>query len=178
MKNKFTIKGWFHSNMNKSKYEMTTEFHKAFNRPIAESPEALSSDQSINRMSWTAEEIIEFLHSTTENDQEFDELYCQLIDNMESTYQKQMHKERHQNKLIGQSDALIDMLYFIFGSFTEIGINPDPIFNIVHAANMAKIWSDGKAHYNEAGKVIKPPEWVAPESLIEAEVLRQIRESI
>ena len=38
--------------------------------------------------------------------------------------------------LVEQVDALTDILYFTYGSFSLLGIVPDRIFEIVHQANM------------------------------------------
>jgi len=66
-----------------------------------------------------------------------------------------------------QADAMIDLIYFALGTLVEMGVKPKEIFDIVHNANMTKIWSDGKVHYREDnGKVIKPPEWQDPEPKI------------
>lgn len=74
-----------------------------------------------------------------------------------------------------QADALIDAIYFCLGGFVELGINPEPVFDIVQKANMAKLWADGKPHYREFdGKVAKPEGWQAPEPQIQAEIERQM----
>lgn len=65
--------------------------------------------------------------------------------------------------LDGQADAMIDLIYFALGTMVEMGVQPDALFNIVHEANMSKLWEDGKPRYREDGKVIKPATWVAPE---------------
>lgn len=58
--------------------------------------------------------------------------------------------------IIKQADAMIDTIYFALGTLVEIAIEPDELFYIVQNANMSKLWPDGKQHYNEMGKVIKP----------------------
>jgi len=63
-----------------------------------------------------------------------------------------------------QADAMIDLIYFALGTLVEMGIPPDELFIIVHESNMAKLWEDGKAHCNTDGKIIKPENWVDPES--------------
>jgi predicted HAD superfamily Cof-like phosphohydrolase len=78
------------------------------------------------------------------------------------------------NNIIDEADALADILYIVFGTAVEHGLNMQPIVDIVQNANMAKLWEDGKPRFNEIGKVIKPPSWEAPEALIELEVMRQI----
>jgi predicted HAD superfamily Cof-like phosphohydrolase len=72
-----------------------------------------------------------------------------------------------------QADALIDLIYFALGTFVEMGLAPEKLFEIVHAANMAKLGPEGKPIYNEQGKVSKPEGWQAPEPLLIAEINRQ-----
>lgn len=81
------------------------------------------------------------------------------------------------NTLEDEVDAMIDELYFVFGTLVSMGVDPEPIFKIVQQANMAKVWEDGKVHYKEDGKIAKPANWVAPEPLIVAEINRQIAAS-
>ena len=70
-----------------------------------------------------------------------------------------------------QADAMIDLIYFALGTLVEMGVKPDKLFDIVHDANMSKLWSDGKVHRREIdGKVIKPPEWEDPEPKLRAAV--------
>lgn len=75
-----------------------------------------------------------------------------------------------------EADALIDLIYFALGTFVEMGIKPQQIFDIVQKANMDKVWPDGTVHRREDGKVQKPPEWEAPEPKIIAEIDRQASE--
>lgn len=78
------------------------------------------------------------------------------------------------DNIVDEADALGDMLYILFGTCVEHGLNMQPIFDIIQEANMNKIWDDGVPHFNELGKVIKPPNWVKPEPLIELEVMKQM----
>lgn len=73
-----------------------------------------------------------------------------------------------------QADALTDALYFILGGFAMMGIEPFNLLEIVHNANMSKLWEDGKPRYKEDGKVKKPEGWVAPEPLLQKEIERQL----
>lgn len=68
-----------------------------------------------------------------------------------------------------QADAMIDLMYFALGTMVEMGLEADELFAIVQQANMAKLWSDGKPHYNpKDGKVIKPEGWEDPAPKIKA----------
>lgn len=162
--------------MTKSHYDMTTEFHKAFNCPAPDKPTILTEQQVMNRASWIGEEIIELLHGSSVDDEHFFKMFSTLLDNMENTYVKQLEKHRDEDVLTAQCDAFTDILYFGNGGFTELGIDPTNLFQIVHSANMAKIWPDGEPHYNEVGKVIKPENWVAPEAELKKEIERQIKQ--
>jgi predicted HAD superfamily Cof-like phosphohydrolase len=62
-----------------------------------------------------------------------------------------------------QTDAMIDLIYFALGTLVEMGVKPKKIFDIVHNANMSKLWEDGKVRYREGdNKVLKPPSWEDP----------------
>ena len=68
-----------------------------------------------------------------------------------------------------QADAMIDLMYFALGTMVEMGLEADELFDIVQQANMAKLWPDGKPHYNtKDGKVIKPEGWEDPAPKIKA----------
>jgi predicted HAD superfamily Cof-like phosphohydrolase len=71
-----------------------------------------------------------------------------------------------------QADAMIDLIYFALGTLVEMGVPPEGIFNIVHKANMDKLWEDGLPRWKADGKTMKPPGWTDPRPLIEAEIAR------
>ncbi len=69
--------------------------------------------------------------------------------------------------LVDQTDAIIDLLYFAFGTLVEMGVPcPYTLFKEVHRANMDKLWADGKPHYREDGKIVKPAGWQGPEEAL------------
>lgn len=59
-------------------------------------------------------------------------------------------------------DALTDLLYVTYGAGHAIGINLDKCFEEVHNSNMSKLGEDGKPIYREDGKVLKGPNYWAP----------------
>ena len=60
------------------------------------------------------------------------------------------------------ADALTDILYVTYGAGYAYGINLDKCFKEVQRANMSKLGKDGKPIYNEQGKVMKGPNYSAP----------------
>ncbi|MFC5986958.1 hypothetical protein [Marinicrinis lubricantis] len=75
-----------------------------------------------------------------------------------------------------QADALIDLIYFAMGTFVEMGVRPEKLFEIVNEANMSKLWPDGEPHFNEQGKIVKPEGWQPPEEKLAEEIRRQLKE--
>jgi predicted HAD superfamily Cof-like phosphohydrolase len=80
------------------------------------------------------------------------------------------------NDVCEQVDAMIDLIYFALGTLVEMGVRPGKIFDIVHAANMAKLQPDGRPLFDMDGKIIKPPGWQSPEGAIVVEIENQIAE--
>ena len=60
------------------------------------------------------------------------------------------------------ADALTDILYVTYGAGFAYGIDLDKCFKEVQRANMSKLGTDGKPIYNEKGKVMKGPNYSAP----------------
>ena len=60
------------------------------------------------------------------------------------------------------ADALTDILYVTYGAGYAYGIDLDKCFKEVQRANMSKLGEDGKPIYNEKGKVMKGPNYLAP----------------
>jgi len=60
------------------------------------------------------------------------------------------------------ADALADILYVTYGAGYAYGIDLDKCFKEVQRANMSKLGKDGKPIYNDKGKVMKGPNYLAP----------------
>lgn len=74
-----------------------------------------------------------------------------------------------------QADALVDAIYYICDFAVRNGINLDPLFDIVHGANMQKV-VDGKVIRRDDGKILKPEDWEDPAPKLNAEMARQQNE--
>ena len=60
------------------------------------------------------------------------------------------------------ADALTDILYVTYGAGHAFGIDLDKCFEEVQASNMSKLGENDKPIYNEAGKVMKGPNYFKP----------------
>jgi|TARA_B110000261_G_C12776544_1_gene234650 predicted HAD superfamily Cof-like phosphohydrolase len=61
------------------------------------------------------------------------------------------------------ADALTDILYVTYGAGHAFGIDLDKCFDEVQKSNMSKLGLNGKPIYNEAGKVMKGPNYFKPD---------------
>ena len=60
------------------------------------------------------------------------------------------------------ADALTDILYVTYGAGHAFGIDLDKCFEEVQNSNMSKLDENGKPIYNDAGKVMKGPNYFKP----------------
>lgn len=90
--------------------------------------------------------------------EEYDEVVEALdfLERVELGYTSYQIKEA----MVEVASELADLLYVVYGTAEELGINLEAVFNAIHRANMSKVWDDGTVHRNEFGKVIKPPNFV------------------
>ena len=73
-------------------------------------------------------------------------------------------KQAMKNKDLKEAvDALTDILYVTYGAGHAFGVNLDKCFDEVQKSNMSKLGEDGKPIYNEAGKVMKGPNYFKPD---------------
>ena len=67
------------------------------------------------------------------------------------------------NDLLEVADALTDILYVTYGAGHAFGIDLDKCFEEVQNSNMSKLGPEGKPIYNNAGKVMKGPNYFKPD---------------
>ena len=67
------------------------------------------------------------------------------------------------NDILEVADALTDILYVTYGAGHSFGVDLDKCFDEVQRSNMSKLGVDGKPIYNDSGKVMKGPDYFAPD---------------
>jgi len=114
-------------------FEKVGKFMKTFGQEVKNKP-GLSSEKINNlRISLINEELEEFKEAIKNND------------------------------LKEAIDALTDILYVTYGAGHAFGVNLDKCFDEVQKSNMSKLGENGKPIYNEAGKVMKGPNYFKPD---------------
>ena len=154
-------------------------FHHLMDERTQEEPKAWDVKGATHRAAFKVEELVEFVRAASNSEEEFQQAVQDLHQALDVSADKVSQKIPAESTLVGQVDALIDTLYFTYGSFVLMGVDPERIFEIVHQANMAKIFPDGKAQFDPVThKILKPEDWEekhAPEPAIKKELERQIR---
>ena len=154
-------------------------FHHMMDERTQEEPKAWDLEGATHRADFKIEELVEFVRASSNSDEDFQAAVAEMHKALDKAATKVSKNIPAKQDLIGQVDALIDTLYFTYGSFVLMGVDPERIFEIVHQANMGKIFPDGKAHFDPVThKILKPDDWeekYAPEPAIKKEIERQIK---
>ncbi len=119
------------------------EFHAAFGAPVRVYPALPTPERSWLRYELIREELSEFAEAINDEN------------------------------IVAAADALGDLLYVTYGAALELGIDIHAVFDEIHRSNMSKLGRDGQPIYRHDGKVLKGPNYRAPN--IEA-VLAEQRE--
>ena len=76
---------------------------------------------------------------------------------------EELESAMNNKDLLEVADALTDILYVTYGAGHAFGIDLDKCFEEVQNSNMSKLDENGKPIYNEAGKVMKGPNYFKPD---------------
>jgi predicted HAD superfamily Cof-like phosphohydrolase len=155
----------------------TDEFQKSFGLAHSETPVELDLEEVQKRVNYIAEELVEALAAVSTSNGQFFSAVTDLIQAVTNAESKSIENGdiNAENKLVALADAFTDINYFTQGTFSIMGVQPQPLFDIVQEANMSKLGPDGKPIRREGdGKVMKPEGWEPPEPKLAAEIERQL----
>lgn len=160
-------------------FNKVKDFHAFMDGTTQETPKEYDEESAFHRASFKVEELVEFLHASCHSKTSFQKRVYELHQELDKAAEKVSRKRPNGIAMKDQVDALLDLLYFTYGSFVLMGVDPEPIFELVHQANMGKKFPDGKAHFDPIShKILKPVDWeerYAPEEAIELELQRQMK---
>ncbi len=118
----------------KSPHELVMEWHRTYNVPVGKClPDLLSLDREELRYELIKEEFEELQDALDRQD------FIEIV------------------------DALADLVYVIYGFAIEMGVDLDNVLQEVQRSNMSKLGEDGKPIFREDGKVLKGPNFSAPD---------------
>lgn len=131
------------------------EFHAAFNHPISETVTTGDEKLRILRVRLIAEELGELCEA----------LGLKLNLNVNAGISISVEPDEHSKgvDLVEVADALGDLDYVVQGTNLVFGIPAQLVTQEIHRANMSKLGADGMPIYDEFGKVMKGPDYKAPD---------------
>eukprot|EP00457_Paulinella_chromatophora_P012567 gb/GEZN01012785.1/.p1 GENE.gb/GEZN01012785.1/~~gb/GEZN01012785.1/.p1 ORF type:complete len:199 (-),score=37.95 gb/GEZN01012785.1/:429-1025(-) len=152
----------------KSDAELVREFTAGAGQPTPERPELMSKNEVTFLGKMLLDEILE-LYATVMPPEEAVASLKANLDQAKRIPQIKPSDERSVNIIAEQVDALVDIYYYSLNAAAKKGQNMSRVFQVVHAANMAKRDpATGQFLKRADGKIIKPKGWLSPD--IDAEV--------
>ena len=119
----------------KKQIEAVETFHKVFKAPIGEKPKLIDKERGKLRWELMPEENQEYWEAVYGND------------------------------IVEIADALGDMLYILFGTIIEHGMQEKiaEVFDEIQRSNMSKLDENGKPIFREDGKILKGKNYSKPD---------------
>ena len=119
----------------KKQIEAVETFHKVFKAPIGEKPKLIDKERGKLRWELMQEENQEYWEAVYDND------------------------------IVEIADALGDMLYILFGTIIEHGMQEKiaEVFDEIQRSNMSKLDENGKTIFREDGKILKGKNYSKPD---------------
>lgn len=134
----------------KQQIEMMEEFHRAFGHPI-DRPELITDIKS-------TQDLTNALN------------FIKLRNKLHAEECKELDDELWELAITGKITPNLlkeasDLLYVLLGTLVALGVADkfEEAFKRVHESNMSKLGDDGKPVYREDGKVLKGPNYKAPD---------------
>lgn len=112
---------------------MVREFHERFRLPMSDVPHLVPDNLHRQRHQLLLSEVTELYYAMLKHD------------------------------VVNVAQELADCVYVLYGTSLCYGIDLDAVVAEVHASNMTKLGADGKPIVNDAGKVLKGPNYVKPD---------------
>lgn len=136
---------------------LVEQFHRTYSMPIrlgtGEAP-SLDYERLHMRMSLIREEFAELMGA----------VYGPAARaEVEAATARAVEADEHERDIVETADALADLVYVIYGMAIESGIDLDAVLAEVQASNLSKLMPDGSVRLREDGKVLKGPDFFAPD---------------
>lgn len=131
-------------------------FHEAFGHPVAPAPTPATKALRELRVKLIAEELTELCEALGVHLTIFQRNGKYVADVLAVA-------EDHEVDLVETADALGDIDYVTAGANLAFGLPAEAVAEEIHRANMSKLGADGKPIYREDGKVLKGPNYKAPD---------------
>jgi predicted HAD superfamily Cof-like phosphohydrolase len=132
--------------MSEDNQDMITSFHRSFGLPVVGSPSIPDPERIRLRKALLREEA-------KEAEEEFGFMLAY----------RGMDEAQSRRCLAALAKELADVLVVTYGAAAEFGIDLDAVLREVHHSNMSKLDHDGRPIHRDDGKVLKGPNYQAPD---------------
>lgn len=123
-------------------------------------PSLMTKDEVFFLLKMICEEQLELLVTVLDENEDPNKVLAKIAGEVAQPPPNYSREGKSEKRLIEeQADALVDIDYYNGNAACKKGWNLDALFDVVHEANMAKRFPDGKFHKNQEGKIIKPDGW-------------------
>lgn len=135
---------------------LVEQFHQTYSMPIrlgANTTPTIDYERLDMRMSLIGEEFCELMGAVYG-------AHARRI--IEGAIEQAVAHDDLTRDIVETADALADLVYVIYGMAIESGIDLDRVLAEVQASNLSKLMPDGSVKLREDGKVLKGPDFFAP----------------
>lgn len=139
---------------------------------LPKTPTKMSRDEVKFIVRMVISEMMELCTTVTSTVQEALDLFDECVETTDKPKPFNPDSKSDAEIMAEQYDSFVDAWYYMLNTAVKKGVDLDEIFKVVHRANMAKRFPDGKFHRREDGKVMKPDGWKEPD--IVGEIKRQL----
>ncbi len=136
--------------------EMVRQFHEGFSLPVRTGPVDASVPESRSRWQFIAEEfceLLEALHGSA--------AVADVRSALHALAERPLDSARVDT--VAATDAVADLIYVLYGMVLETNMPIRQVLAEVHRANMSKLGPDGQPILRADGKVLKGPDYRAPD---------------
>lgn len=142
----------------RTRYERVKEFtEKSLGHQLPSKPRKMTRDEVFFVTRMILEEVKELLLTVAEKDEDTSEMLMDIMIRARDPKPKEFNDD--DDIITEQVDAFVDIDYYGNNACAKVGMDVDQVFDLVHGANMNKLFPDGTFHKDEHGKIIKPPNW-------------------
>lgn len=142
--------------------DMVTEFHQKFEHPVADNPRMLPDKLAELRINLIASELCEYAAAMG-----FTLLVVGATHHSDCTLAEQgitiARDPKAHTSIVEAADALGDLDYVVQGANVVHGFPGPAIAEEIHRSNMSKLGADGLPVKRADGKILKGPNYSAPD---------------
>lgn len=144
-----------------SDFEKVMEFTKESGAMVSLLPTPLTKEQVRFLVGMCASELVEMAQTVCDTPEEAMSMVSEGVKvDLNRDYKRPTDKF---DVIAEQADAAVDCWYYMLNAFCKTNTNLSRVFDVVHAANMAKKFPDGTFHKRDDGKILKPEGWTPPD---------------